>query len=114
MNVRNMRLSTLKKFLSRPTFEDEMELHRADCLASHGDISNYHFLREKQREIPVDEVKPPPLLTGKDLIALGFSPGPVFRKILGEAYDAQLEGKTNAKEEAIKWVKVYYPENSLL
>jgi putative nucleotidyltransferase with HDIG domain len=52
MNVTKMRLSTLKKFLSRPTFEDEMELHRVDCLASHGDVSNYDFLRQKQREIP--------------------------------------------------------------
>ena len=114
MNVRNMRLSTLKKFLSRPTFEDEMELHRADCLASHGDISNYHFLRQKQKEIPTSEVKPDPLLTGKDLIAMGFSPGPIFKKILGEAYDAQLEGKITTKEEAITWAKAHYPENSML
>jgi poly(A) polymerase len=108
MNVRNMRLSTLKKFLSKPTFEMEMALHRADCLASHGDISNYHFLREKQKEIPVNEVKPDPLLTGKDLIALGFAPGPIFKKILGESYDAQLEGKMTTKEDSIKWVKVAY------
>jgi len=114
MNVRNMRLSTLKKFLSRPTFIDEMELHRADCLASHGDLSNWEFLRQKQIEIPVGEIKPEPLLTGKDLIALGFSPGPVFKKILGEAYDAQLEGKINSKSEALKWVRLYYPEYSLL
>ena len=109
MNVTKMRLSTLKKFLSRPTFEDEMELHRVDCLASHGDISNYDFLRRKQREIPGDEVKPDPLLTGKDLIAMGHAPGPDFKKILGEAYDAQLEGKISTKEEAIEWAKKNYP-----
>ena len=114
MNVRNMRLSTLKKFLSRPTFADEMELHRVDCLASHGDVSNLDFLRQKQKEIPIGEIKPDPLLTGKDLIALGFSPGPVFKKILGEAYDAQLEGKISSKPEAVRWVNNYYPENSLL
>jgi putative nucleotidyltransferase with HDIG domain len=105
MNVTNMRLSTLKKFLSRPTFEHEMELHRADCLASHGDISNHVFLRKKQKEIPINEVKPLPLLTGKDLISLGFSPGPAFKKILGDAYDAQLEGKIKDKADAIKWAK---------
>jgi tRNA nucleotidyltransferase/poly(A) polymerase len=111
MNVTKMRLSTLKKFLSRPTFEDEMELHRVDCLASHGDISNYEFLRQKQREIPVDEVRPAPLLTGKDLIAMGHVPGPEFKKILGEAYDAQLEGTISTQEQAIEWAKKNYPAN---
>jgi tRNA nucleotidyltransferase/poly(A) polymerase len=101
MNVTKMRLSTLKKFLSRPTFEDEMELHRADCLASHGDISNFDFLRQKQKEIPVNEVKPTPLITGKDLIAMGLKPGPVFGKILRSVYDAQLEGKITTKKEGL-------------
>jgi len=105
MNVRKMRLSTLKKFLSRPYFEEEMELHRADCLASHGDLSNYDFLRQKQKEIPLREAKPPALLTGKDLIALGLTPGPRFGKILEAAYDAQLEAKIAMKDEAISWVK---------
>jgi poly(A) polymerase len=105
MNVRKMRLSTLKKFLSRPLFEEEMELHRADCLASHGDVSNYDFLRQKQKEIPIHEAKPKPLLTGKDLIALGFAPGPAFGKILDEAYDAQLEAKIATKEDVVSWAK---------
>jgi len=105
MNVKNMRLSTLKRFLSRSTFEDEMELHRADCLASHGNIDNYDFLRQKQREIPVDEVKPPALLTGKDLIALGCVPGPNFKVLLGEAYDLQLEGKITSVEAAREWAQ---------
>ena len=105
MNVTKMRLSTLKKFLSRPTFQDEMELHRVDCLASHGDISNYEFLRRKEREIPKDEVRPEPLLTGKNLIQLGLKPGPIFKKILGEAYDAQLEGKFSSPREAIDWAR---------
>jgi poly(A) polymerase len=105
MNVKNMRLSTLKRFLSRTTFEDEMELHRVDCLSSHGGLDNYDFLRQKQLEIPVNEVKPNPLLTGKDLIALGFIPGPVFKTVLGEAYDLQLEGKITTMEEAIEWAQ---------
>jgi poly(A) polymerase len=108
MNVTKMRLSTLKKFLSRPTFQDEMELHRVDCLASHGDISNYEFLRRKEREIPKDEVRPEPLLTGKNLILLGLKPGPIFKKILGEAYDAQLEGKFSSAQDAIDWARETY------
>jgi len=105
MNVKNMRLSTLKKFLSRSTFEDEIELHRVDCLASHGDLANYNFLRSKQQEIPVDEIKPLPLLTGKDLIVLGLQPGPGFKTILNDAYDLQLEGKITSADQAREWAR---------
>jgi len=105
MNVKNMRLSTLKRFLSRTTLEDEMELHRVDCLACHGDLDNYHFLRSKQQEIPVNEVQPDPLLTGKDLIALGYVPGPIFKPLLEEAYDLQLEGKITTAEQGREWAK---------
>jgi poly(A) polymerase len=108
MNVTKMRLSTLKKCLSRSTFEDEMELHRVDCLASHGDISNYEFLRRKEREIPKDEIRPAPFLTGKDLIMVGLAPGPIFKKILNEAYDAQLEGKFGSREDAAAWARSAY------
>jgi poly(A) polymerase len=107
MNVTKMRLSTLKKFLSRETFEDEMQLHRADCMASHGDVSNYEFLRLKQKEIPVNEVKPPPLITGRDLIDIGLKPGPVFGKILAAVYDAQLEGKVTTKKDGDSWARKY-------
>jgi putative nucleotidyltransferase with HDIG domain len=113
MNVTKMRLSTIKKFLSRPTFEEEMELHRADCLASHGDLSNYDFLRQKQKEIPVNEAKPAPLLTGKDLIALGFVPGPIFKEILDKSYDAQLEAMITTKKEAISWAKSQFQKGSV-
>jgi tRNA nucleotidyltransferase/poly(A) polymerase len=109
MNVQKMRLSTLKKFLARPTLEDEMVLHRVDCLASHGDVSNYDFIRQKQKEMPVQEIKPPALLSGRDLIALGMAPGPLFGKILGEAYDLQLEEKLTSREDAMEWVRKNYP-----
>jgi poly(A) polymerase len=105
MNVTKMRLSTLKKFLSRPTLEDELELHRVDCLASHGDIENYHFLKRKQTELPVHVIKPEPLLRGQDLIDLGLKPGPVFGTLLKEAYDLQLEDAFADKEAALDWLK---------
>jgi hypothetical protein len=108
MNVTKMRLSTLKRFLSRSTIEDEIDLHRVDCLASHGDVSNCDFLRKKQREIPVEEVKPDPLLTGKDLIAMGFKPGPIFGEMLDDVYDLQLEGAIFTNEEAKAWVRKKY------
>jgi putative nucleotidyltransferase with HDIG domain len=105
INVQKMRLSTLKRFLARPTLDDELEVHRADCLASHGDISNYTFIRRKREEMPVEVIKPPALISGKDLIEVGFKPGPIFGKILGEAYDLQLENKLVTREEAVEWAK---------
>ncbi|MDR2729041.1 MAG: CCA tRNA nucleotidyltransferase [Chitinispirillales bacterium] len=101
MNVGKMRLSTLKKFLSRPTILDELELHRADCLASHGDLENYYFVKARLGEFRVEQIKPKALISGKDLIELGLKPGPPFGKILSEIYDLQLEEKITTKEEAL-------------
>lgn len=108
MNVTKMRLSTLKKFLSRPTIEDELELHRADCLASHGDISNYYFVKEKLSEMALETIKPHPLLGGRDLIELGLKPGPLFGGILEYVYDLQLEEKVTTREQAITAVRARY------
>lgn len=104
INVQKMRLSTLKKFLSRPTFDDELELHRADCLASHGMIDNFTFLYEKKKTFAVTELRPEPFLKGKDLIALNFKPGPIFRFILDKAYELQLEETFSSAQQAIEWV----------
>jgi poly(A) polymerase len=101
MNVKKMRLSTLKKFLSRETIRDELELHRADCTSSHGDLTNYDFVRENLETFKVEQIKPKPLISGRDLIEMGLKPGPVFGKILGEVYDLLLEDKITTREEAI-------------
>lgn len=105
MNVPKMRLSTLKRFLSRPTIHDELELHRADCLASHGDLQNYYFLKTRLGELKAEQIKPRAFLSGKDLIDLGFRPGPLFGKILSDIYDLQLEDQVNTREEAIEAVR---------
>jgi len=105
INVPKMRLSTLKKFLSRSTLKEELELHRADCLASHGNIDNYTFLINKKKVIDETVLKPEPLLRGKDLIELGFTPGPVFGVILNKVYDLQLDEKINTPEDARCWVQ---------
>jgi poly(A) polymerase len=104
MNVTKMRLSTLKKFIGRPTIKDELELHRVDCLASHGGLENFDFVSEKLTSFAATEVKPLPLLCGADLIAMGFSQGPIIGKILSEVYDLQLEDKLASLPEARKWV----------
>ncbi|MGA2508292.1 MAG: CCA tRNA nucleotidyltransferase [Chitinispirillaceae bacterium] len=105
MNVSVMRLATLKKLLSRPTIEDELELHRVDCLASHGNLDNFYFVKEKLQVFARDLVKPAPLLNGQDLIGLGLAPGPIFGEMLNEVYDLQLDEKLHTREEALTWVK---------
>ena len=92
MEVARMRESTLKRFMRLPDFEEHMQLHRLDCLSSHGGLDNYEFVRRKQEEMPPEQLKPPPLLTGRELIAAGYRPGPMFGIVLSEIEDAQLEG----------------------
>ena len=105
MNVTGMRLSTLKKLLSRPTIEDELELHRVDCLASHGNLANYYFVKERLEAFARERIKPAPLLRGSHLKELGFKEGPVIGKILHEVYDLQLDEKVRSHDEAISYVK---------
>ena len=100
--VTHMRESTLKRFIRMPDFEEHMALHRLDCLFSHGGLDNYEFVRQKQREVPAEALKPRPLITGDDLIAAGYRPGPSFRTVLSEIEDAQLEGRIATCEEALQ------------
>ncbi|HYA17914.1 MAG TPA: CCA tRNA nucleotidyltransferase [Bryobacteraceae bacterium] len=108
MDVPRMRESTLKRFMRMPGFEEHMALHRLDCLASHGDLENYEFVRQKQMETPPETLKPRPLVTGDDLIAAGYTPGPMFRKVLAEIEDAQLEGRITTKEEGLELARRMY------
>lgn len=103
-DVQKMRVATLKRFLARETMPDELELHRADCLGSHGLLDNYDFLLAKREEFSREPLIPPPLVTGQDLIAMGLKPGPLFKRILEAAQVRQLEGGFASKEEAIGWI----------
>jgi len=105
MNVQKMRTSKVKRFMSRPTFEDEMELHRVDCASSNGLTENYDFLRAKAEEFASEPLIPAPLVSGKDLISMGLTPGPQFKNILEKIQTEQLEGKLTTREEALDWVK---------
>ncbi|PYV08592.1 MAG: hypothetical protein DMG23_13190 [Acidobacteria bacterium] len=90
-------------------FEEHLELHRLDCLASHGDLTNFEMARRMLEETPPEEVKPAPLVRGDDLIAGGYRPGPLFKKILQAVEDAQLEGKVKTREEALRMVEEEFP-----
>lgn len=105
MDVKKMRAGKLKQFVSRPHFSEQMELHRIDCVASHGMLDNYVFLQEKLKEYAHEELKPKPLVTGNDLIAMGMTPGPAMKPILEELYVLQLEGVHKTREEALTWAK---------
>ncbi len=96
-----MRESRLKRFLRLPHFDDHLELHRLDCSSSHGALDNYQFVQQKLADVPPDALRPPPLITGRDLIAAGFTPGPSFRAVLTEVEDAQLEGLIQTSAEAL-------------
>jgi poly(A) polymerase len=108
MHVKEMRPSTLKRLLRRATFMDEIELHRLDCLASHGDLSNWRFLEKRRKELKDDQIRPAPLVTGMDLIQSGFQPGPIFKRILHEVETLQLEGRLQNKEQALLWVRTNF------
>jgi poly(A) polymerase len=104
-----MRRSTQLRFLRQGGFEEHLELHRLDCLASHGDLTNYELARRMLEETPQEEIKPAPLLRGDDLIAQGYSPGPIFKRILQAVEDAQLEGRIHTRGEALRLVEEQFP-----
>lgn len=108
MHVMQMRESKLKRFMSRETFSLEMELHRVDCASSNGFTENYNFLTEKRVEFANEPLIPEPLIKGRDLIEMGFSPGPEFKEILTAVQTEQLEGRLDDREVAIAWVEKKY------
>lgn len=104
-DVTQMRESTLKRFLRLAAFEEHLELHRLDCMSSNRRLENYELVRKKREELGAEQLRPPPLLTGRDLIAEGYAPGPAFKDMLSAAEDAQLEGLITTREEALALVQ---------
>ncbi|HWB83250.1 MAG TPA: CCA tRNA nucleotidyltransferase [Bryobacteraceae bacterium] len=105
----NMRPSTLKRFLRQPHFEEHLELHRLDCLSSHRHLDNYEFVKSQLAAFSQEELKPARLLTGSDLIAAGYEPGPDFSRILAAIEDAQLEGLISTREDALSLAASRFP-----
>jgi poly(A) polymerase len=105
MDVEKMRESTLKRFFRLEGFDQHLALHKMDCLAGSGYLDNWNFMRQKQAEMPAEAVRPAPLLTGRELIAAGYRPGPKFRAMLEAVEEAQLEGEIRTAEEALTLVR---------
>ncbi len=104
----HMRLSTLKRFLGEKGIDELLKLTRIDALSANGDLQYYSFCEEKLGELKQEEIHPEPLLRGKDLIEMGFAPGPIFQHILKQVEEAQLGGELSNREQAREWVSRNY------
>ncbi len=111
-DVEKMRASTLKRFFRLHEFDEHLALHRMDCMASHGDLSLYRFAKQHYETAEPEQIHPAPLITGDDLIALGYWPGPDFRTMLTMVEDAQLEGSLHTREEALALLHANFPRQS--
>src|SRR5205823_3728787 len=101
----NMRKATVRRLILRPTFPLELELHRLDCLGSHGRLDVYDYLVRETEELSKLPAKLPPLVNGDDLIALGIKPGPALGGLLTEIRDKQLQEELTNREEALDWAR---------
>lgn len=111
-DVEKMRISTLKRFLRLDRFDEHLALHRMDCLASHRNLTLYEFAKEKFETAEPAEIRPTPLVNGRDLIALGYRPGPKFREMLAAVEDAQLDGHLHAREDALTLIEQKFPHDT--
>lgn len=98
--------------MSRPTFSDELVLHKVDCESSHGMCDNYDFLVKKRDEFSHEPLIPPPLITGGDLLNLGWKPGPAVGKALEVVQTRQLEGTLTSREQALAWITQEFSDKS--
>lgn len=108
IDLPRMRASTLKRFLGQEGFEEHLELHRLDCLGSHRNLDNWRLAVATLDRSEPEELHPRPILTGNDLIQMGYTPGPVFREILGSLRDAQLENRVKTRRQAEAWVSARF------
>jgi poly(A) polymerase len=106
MNVQKMRPARLKRFLRMPDFHLHLQLHRLDCLASHGMLDHYDFCRRQLQNLEQEELHPPRLLTGDDLLTMGFTPGKLIGEILRALEEEQLENRIHSQEEALAFVQI--------
>ncbi|WP_158945742.1 CCA tRNA nucleotidyltransferase [Granulicella sp. S190] len=109
-DILQMREATVKRFLRLPKFDEHLGLHWMDCMSAHGDLRLYEFAKERYEAVPVEEMRPKLLVTGRDLIAAGYRPSPQFKEMLEVAEDAQLEGAVTTTQEGLAVVKARWGE----
>jgi poly(A) polymerase len=113
LNARDMRVATLKRFLRQEGIAELLELCRIDASAANGNLVDYEFCSERLATLGEEAMRPPPLVTGHDLIGLGHRPGPRFKEILAAVEEAQLEGQVTSRDQAIELVRERYPVPAL-
>jgi poly(A) polymerase len=109
-HVSQMKDSTFKRFVRMPRFDQHLDLHRLDCQASHRNLTSYNLTLERIAAIAPDAIRPALLITGGDLIAAGYLPGPRFKEILAQVEDAQLEGRLQSRDSALEYVRRKFPQ----
>ena len=107
-DVGRMKPATLKRFVRLPRLGEHLDLHRLDCLSSNRNLAAYDFVREFVSKTPPEVVRPPRLLTGSDVLEMGFSPGPVVGKILAAVEEAQLNGELATEQEAKSFIERHF------
>jgi tRNA nucleotidyltransferase/poly(A) polymerase len=90
-------------------FPELLKLARLDALGSHGDLRLVEFCERKLAEFGAEAIRPTPFLRGRDLIIMGYQPGPRFSEMLGSVEGAQLEGDVRSRDEAEQWLRKHYP-----
>ena len=111
MDLRRMRPGKVRRFVQQEHFDDHLELHRLDCIASHGKLDNYKLARDRLVELSVEEPVEP-LLTGHDLKTEGYRPGPIFGEILALVEELHLDGELADRNSALELVRERFPSPS--
>jgi tRNA nucleotidyltransferase/poly(A) polymerase len=94
-------VAQLKRFLAEPTSRSSRALLGA--FSSIGKQSDrIEALERELTRLELTEFAPEPLIDGDELTAAGLVPGPVFKKILNQVYDEQLEGRIVTREQALQ------------
>jgi poly(A) polymerase len=108
-DAQHMKASTLKRFFRLENFPQHLALHRMDCMAGSGNLDHWNYVRERYESMPEEAVRPAMLLTGRELIAAGYTPGSAFKEMLRAVEDAQLEGAIATPAEALAFLRDRFP-----
>jgi poly(A) polymerase len=107
-DIEKMKRSTLKRFLRLPRFDEHLALHYADVMSAHGILGAWNYAQQHLADLGEDQLKPPLLITGRELIAAGYQPGPQFKLMLTAAEDAQLEGQIITPDEGLTMIRNHF------
>jgi poly(A) polymerase len=107
-DTEHMKPSTLKRFFRLEKFPQHLALHKMDCMAGSKNLHHWNFVRERFDAMPEEVVRPEPLITGRELIAAGYEPGPRFKEVLRAVEDAQLEGTIHTQDEAMAMAREWF------